>query len=73
MREAGTIRERIFQALIKRYTADAEEALVKIDALLRGDVVPGHVALTEDIDKLVAKVSEATEKMATLRRYYGTN
>ena len=73
MREAGTIRERIFQALIKRYTADAEEALVKIDALLRGDVVPGHVALTEDIDKLLAKVAEAAEKMAILRRYYVTN
>ena len=51
MREAGTIRERIFNALIKRYTADGEEALVKIDALLRGDVIPGHYALTEDIDK----------------------
>jgi len=73
MREAGTIRERIFQALIKRYTADQEEALVKIDALLRGDVVPGHYTLTEDIDKLLAKVADATEKMATLRRYYGTN
>ena len=73
MREAGTIRERLFQALIKRYTADQEEALVKIDALLRGDVVPGHYTLTEDIDKLLAKVADATEKMATLRRYYGTN
>ena len=73
MREAGTIRERIFQALIKRYTADQEEALVKIDALLRGDVDPGHYTLTEDIDKLLAKVADATEKMATLRRYYGTN
>ena len=73
MRDAGTIRERIFQALIKRYTADQEEALVKIDALIRGDVVPGHVALTEDIDKLLAKVSDAAEKMATLRRHYGTN
>ena len=73
MREAGTIRERIFNALIKRYTADQEEALVKIDALLRGDVVPGHVALTEDIDKLLAKVAEAAEKMAILRRYYVTN
>ena len=72
-REAGTIRERIFNALIKRYTADQEEALVKIDALLRGDVVPGHVALTEDIDKLLAKVADAAEKMATLRRFYGTN
>tara|TARA_Y100000310_G_C20029011_1_gene510912 strand:+ start:283 stop:504 length:222 start_codon:yes stop_codon:yes gene_type:complete len=73
MREAGTLRERLFQALIKRYAADQEEALVKIDALLRGDVVPGHYALTEDIDKLIAKVAFAAEKMATLRRFYGTN
>ena len=73
MREAGTIRERIFQALIKRYQADGEEALVKIDALLRGEVVPGHYALTEDIDKLLGKAAEAAEKMATLRRHYGTN
>jgi len=72
-REAGTIRERIFNALIKRYTADGEEALVKIDALLRGEVVPGHYALTEDIDKLLSKVADAEEKMATLRRHYGTN
>ena len=72
-REAGTIRERIYKALVSRYTADQEEALVKIDALLRGDVVPGHHDLTEDIDKLLAKVADAAEKMATLRRYYGTN
>jgi len=67
-REAGTIRERIFQSLIKRYTADQEEALVQIDALLRGDVVPGHYALTEDIDKILGKVASAAEKMAILRR-----
>ena len=72
-REAGTIRERIYRALITRYTADQEEALVKIDALLRGDVVPGHVALTEDIDKLLDKVASAAEKMAILRRHYGMN
>jgi len=72
-RDAGTIRERIFNALIKRYTADQEEALIKIDALLRGEVVPGHYALTEDIDKILAKVASAAEKMATLRRFYGTN
>jgi hypothetical protein len=73
MRDEGTIRERIFQALIKRYTADQEEALVKIDALIRGEVVPGHYTLTEDIDKLLGKVASAEEKMATLRRFYGTN
>tara|TARA_R110002020_G_scaffold416578_1_gene625844 strand:+ start:247 stop:468 length:222 start_codon:yes stop_codon:yes gene_type:complete len=73
MRDAGTIRERIFQALIKRYTADGEEALVKIDALIRGDVVPGHDDVTGNIDKLLTKVADAEEKMATLRRHYGTN
>ena len=72
-REAGTIRERIFQALVQRYKADGEEALVKIDSLIRGDVVPGHNDVTGDIDKLLAKVAFAEEKMATLRRYYGTN
>ena len=72
-RESGTIRERLYKALVKRYEAEQEDALVKIDALLRGDVVPGHVSLTEDIDKLLAKVASANEKMATLRRHYGTN
>ena len=73
MREAGTIRERIFQALIKRYTAQEEEALVKIDALMRGEVIPGHEDVMGSIDKQIAKVAFAEEKMATLRRYYGTN
>jgi len=73
MREAGTIRERVFQALIKRYTADQEEALIKIDALIKGDVVPGHDDITGSIDKQLAKVADAAEKMATLRRFYGTN
>ena len=72
-RDAGTIRERIFQALIKRYTADQEEALVKIDALIRGEVVPGHHDLTGDIDNLLSQVASAAEKVATLRRHYGTN
>jgi len=73
MREAGTMRERIYNALVAHYTAEQETALVKIDALLRGDVVPGHVALTEDIDKLLGKVADAAEKMATLKRHYGLN
>ena len=74
MREAGTVRERLYQALIKRYTADQEDALVKIDALLTSHfVMPDHADITGQIDKLVAKVAFAAEKMATLRRFYGTN
>ena len=74
MREAGTIRERLFQALIKRYTAEQEDALVKIDALMMNHtVIPDHADITGQIDKLLAKVADAAEKMATLRRFYGTN
>jgi hypothetical protein len=73
MREAGTTRERIYKSLIARYTADQEEALVKIDALLSGTVLPGHEDVTGSIDKQLAKVAFASEKMATLRRFYGTN
>ena len=39
MREAGTVRERLYQALIKRYTADQEDALVKIDSLMINHMV----------------------------------
>jgi len=73
MREAGTVRERIFQALIQRYKADGEAALVKIDALLQGEVLPGHEDVLGSIDKQLAKVGFAEEKMASLRRHYGTN
>ena len=60
IREAGTVRERIFQALIKRYSADQEEALVKIDALMLNHMVlPDHADITGQIDKLLAKVSFA--------------
>ena len=72
-RQAGTPRERIFQALIKRYQADGEAALVRIDSLIKGDVVPGHEDVTGSIDKQLAKIAFAEEKMATLRRHYGTN
>jgi len=67
------MRERIYKALLLRYQSQMEEALLKIDALLQGDVVPGHEDLTGSIDKLLDKVSEAKEKMAILRHYYGTN
>ena len=72
-RDAGTIRERIFQALIQRYKADGEAALVKIDALIRGEVLPGHEDVIGSIDRQLAKLAFAEEKMATLRRHYGTH
>ena len=67
------MRERIYKALLGRYQNQMEEAFVKIDALLDGNVLPGHEDLTGSIDKLLDKVADAKEKMAILRQYYGTN
>ena len=73
IKEGGKMKERIYKALLLRYQSQMEEALLKIDALLEGDVVPGHTDLTGDIDKLLDKAADAKEKMAILRQYYGTN
>ena len=73
IKEGGKMKERIYKALLLRYQSQMEEALLTIDALLEGDVVPGHEDLTGSIDKVLDKVAHAKEKMATLRQYYGTN
>ena len=67
------MKERIYKALLLRYQSQMEEALLTIDALLQGEVVPGHEDVTGAIDKQLAKLAFAEEKMATLRRHYGTN
>ena len=67
------MKERIYKALLGRYQNQMEEALLTIDALFIGDVVPGHEDLTGSVDKLLDKVADAKEKMAILRQHYGTN
>jgi hypothetical protein len=71
------MKERIYKTLVARYQSEMEDALLKIDMLLQnsasGAVLVDHVDITGAIDKLLKKASEASETMATLRRFYGTN
>ena len=69
------MRERIYKALVHRYTSDMEDALLKIDMLMTSQqpVIVDHTNITGEIDKLLHKVADAKENMATLRQYYGTN
>ena len=70
------MKERIYKVLIGRYQNDMEDALVKIDMLLAGNshpVMVDHIDVTGEIAKLLEKVASAEGKMATLRRFYGTN
>ena len=69
------MREQIYKALMVRYQHQMEDALLKIDLLMTNPnaVIVQHTDITGEIDKLLHKVSDAKENMATLRQYYGTN
>jgi len=69
------MREQIYKALILRYQADMEDALLKIDYLMNSSqpVIVEHTDITGEVDKLLHIVADAKENMATLRQYYGTN
>jgi hypothetical protein len=70
------MRERIYKALISRYTSQMEDALLKIDMLMAGDrngVIVDHEDITGAIDKQLAIVANCDDKMAKLRRFYGSN
>ncbi len=69
------MREQIFKALVLRYQADMEDALLKIDYLMNSTqpVIVDHTVIAGEVDKLLHKVADAKENMAILRQYYGTN
>ena len=70
------MQERIYKALISKYKSQMEEALLKIDMLMSGNnqpVIVSHTDILGEIDKLLAIVAAADEKMAKLRRFYGTH
>jgi len=70
------MQERIYKALISKYSAQMEEALLKIDMLMSGNnqpIIVNHTDILGEIDKLLAIVADADEKMAKLRRFYGTH
>jgi hypothetical protein len=58
-----------------KYQAEMEDALLKIDCLMNSShaVIVEHTDITGEVDKLLHKVADAKENMATLRQYYGTN
>ena len=62
----------LFRTLLKRYEAEIEDALYKIKCIEDHNmVIPEHVDITGEVDKLLLKISEAEGKLAALRKYYG--
>ena len=64
----------IYDALIKKYEPDIADASAKITILMTETrIIPEHIDITGEIDKLLGKIEEAESRMAILQRVYGVN
>ena len=60
--------------MIKKYEADIADASAKITILMTETrIIPEHIDVTGEIDKLLGKIEEAESRMAILQRVYGVN
>ena len=62
--------DRLFRTLLKRYEAEIEDALYKIQCIEDHNlVIPEHVDITGEIDTLLSKIGKAEEKLSVMRKY----
>ena len=68
------MKDSLFRTLLKKYDAQIEDALYKIDALDENNIIiPEHIDITGEVDKLLQTISEAEDKLSALRQHYGKN
>ena len=66
------ISRRLFQALESKYTAEIMDARARISIYFENPVAIGeHPQHTEEIDLLVSQLTDATDKLSTLRDNFG--
>ena len=64
--------DNLFRTLLKRYEAEIEDAHYKIDCINDHSlVIPEHVDITGEVDKLLGQIGKAEEKLSVMRKYYG--
>ena len=62
----------IYNAMVKRYEAEMADAEAKLNILIYSpQLLPEHLDITGEIDKLLHKYVECGEKLATFKRKYG--
>tara|TARA_A100000172_G_scaffold66178_1_gene45728 strand:- start:190 stop:417 length:228 start_codon:yes stop_codon:yes gene_type:complete len=64
--------DKLFRTILKRYEAAIEDANFKIECICDHNmVIPEHVDITGEIDKLLQIIAEAEDKLSVMRKYYG--
>ena len=67
-------RDILYNALIRKYEAEIADANAKVTIMLTDPrIIPEHIDVTGEIDKLLGKIEEAESRMAILQRVYGVN
>ena len=62
--------DKLFRTLLKRYEAEIEDALYKIQCIEDHNlVIPEHVDITGEIDTLLGKIGKAEEKLSVMMKY----
>ena len=66
--------EMLFRTLLKRYETGIEDFMYKIQSLSEKNIIiPEHVDITGEADKLLQTMAEAEDKVAIMRKYYVKN
>ena len=62
----------LFRTLLKRYEATIEDSLYKIQSFNENNIIiPEHIDITGEIDKLLQIIAEAEDKLSVMRKNYG--
>ena len=57
--------------LKKRYESEIEDAKYKIQSFNENNIIiPEHIDITGEVDKLLLKIAEAEDKLAVMRLHY---
>jgi hypothetical protein len=68
----GNMNDMLFRTLLKRYEALIEDSLYKIQSLNENNIIiPEHIDITGEVDKLLEIIAGAEDKLAAMRKYYG--
>ena len=64
--------EMLFRTLLKRYEADIEDAVYKIQSFSENNIIiPEHIDITGEVDKLLQIIAESEDTLSIMRKYYG--
>ena len=64
--------DKLFRTILKRYEALIEDANYKIEIICEQNlVIPEHIDITGEIDKLLQIIAESEDKLSVMRKYYG--